>query len=81
MREMARMEALGQRIRTARLRQGLTQLELATDAGLMASQVSLLENGERVPGLFAMLRLFGALGLEVEELACLPPHPDVEEVV
>ena len=53
---------LGERIRVLRVAKGLTQNELATNAGLSRIYVQKLEAGERVsPSFPALERLAGAL--------------------
>lgn len=51
-------------VRTARLRAGLTQEELATRAGTSAPNISAYENAARQPRGDVLLRLVGAAGLE-----------------
>lgn len=68
MREAGPTAQLGGLVRTARLAQGLTQEQLAGHTGLVSSQISLLEGGKRLPSLFAVLRILGAVGLPIESL-------------
>lgn len=53
---------LHRRIRTLRLRRGLTGMELAKRAGVSPSYVSLIEHGEKVPSEQVAVRLAGVLG-------------------
>lgn len=69
MRDAEQTVALGKCLRRARLSQGLSQMELAYSVDMVPSQISLLEHGQSLPTLFAVLRLLGALGLSVEVLA------------
>jgi len=59
---------LGRNVRAARLRQGLSQEQLAFDAGMKRSYVSDLERGTRNPSVKAIERLATALGVEPPEL-------------
>jgi transcriptional regulator with XRE-family HTH domain len=59
---------LGRNVRAARLRRGLSQEQLAFDAGMKRSYVSDLERGTRNPSLKAIGRLAIALGVDPREL-------------
>ncbi|PZF57660.1 transcriptional regulator [Curtobacterium sp. MCSS17_008] len=66
-------------IRDARLRAGLTQVQLAARAGVTQSVISTYENGRREPSLAALQRLVRAAGFEatIDLLpADPPPLPD-----
>lgn len=54
--------ASGSVLRAARERAGLTQEELAQEAGLDRSYISQLENGRKGPTLFVWVLLCDALG-------------------
>src|SRR5919197_5507001 len=56
------------RLRSARLRAGLSQAELASRAGVTRQAVSAVEGGKTVPTTPVALRLARALKLPVEEL-------------
>ncbi len=58
---------LHRRIRTLRLRRGLTGIELARRAGVSPSYISLIEHGEKVPSEGVAVRLARVLG-EAEDL-------------
>ena len=62
-------------LKLARRIAGKTQKQLATDAGVDHSFISLLERGKRrLPeGYFAMVRIARALNVEPEELFPVPP--------
>ena len=61
--------ATGPRLRAARLERGLRQGAVATDAGISASYLNLIEHGRRrVPGPL-LARLAGALGAEASDFA------------
>lgn len=49
--------SFGMRLKAARGREGMTQRELATDAGVDVSYVSLIENGRKLPSLDVLKRL------------------------
>jgi HTH-type transcriptional regulator/antitoxin HipB len=57
--------ALSVAIRDARKASRLTQAELASRAGVTQATVSNLERGIAAPGLDTILRVLGALGLEL----------------
>jgi transcriptional regulator with XRE-family HTH domain len=64
-------KALGKRLRDLRLRQGMTQLELATKVGLKQPMLSLYERGDvRLPAILAA-RLVQTLGASCDELVGL----------
>ncbi|HET9598501.1 MAG TPA: helix-turn-helix transcriptional regulator [Anaeromyxobacteraceae bacterium] len=62
------LAALGRRVREARVRRGLTQLDLAQAAELSVAYVSLIERGGRNPPLTTVVSLARALGVGVTEL-------------
>lgn len=55
----------GDLLREARLRAGLTQAQLAQQAGTARSQVSRYERGDVLPSLETLRRLIGCCGLEL----------------
>jgi len=55
----------GEAIREARLRAGLSQVELAADAGITQSVVSTYEAGRRNPSFDMMTKLLGAAGASI----------------
>lgn len=55
--------SFGRRVRTLRLATGLSQEQLAEDAGLHRTYVSSLERGQRNVGLDNILKLASALGV------------------
>jgi transcriptional regulator with XRE-family HTH domain len=59
---------LGRNVREARRRAGLSQEQLAFDAGMKRSYVSDLERGTRNPSVKAIERLAIALAIEPSEL-------------
>jgi transcriptional regulator with XRE-family HTH domain len=67
-------QILGLNVREARRRKGLSQEELALDAGMKRSYVSDLERGTRNPSIKALARLAAALGVEPASLIVSPPE-------
>ena len=59
---------LGANLRRCRKDAGLTQEQLAHDAGLHPTYVSLLERGQRNPGFEIQVKLIGALGIDANDL-------------
>lgn len=71
-----RMNELGERIRRLREAAKLTQVELATRAGVSLRNVQNWEQGHRTPRVERLLPLAHALGVTVDALltpAILPP--------
>ena len=64
---------LGNRLREARSRHGLTQADLAQRAGVSRKTINTVENGIFVPSVLLALRLARTLGMTVEELFFLCP--------
>lgn len=61
-------EDLQVRLREERLRQNLTQAQLAERIGVSRKTINTVENGVFVPSTVLALRLAGALGTTVERL-------------
>jgi transcriptional regulator with XRE-family HTH domain len=64
----ASVEVLGERLRGARDRVGLTLEQTAELSGLSKAHLSRLESGERQPSIAALVSLAGALGTSVTHL-------------
>ena len=62
------MATAGQRIRAARLAQGISGKDLAFAAGINPSFLSYIENGLKAPSMSTVLKLAQALGISVPEL-------------
>lgn len=62
------VELLGRNVRDQRRRRGLSQEELAHDAGMKRSYLSDLERGTRNPTVRALGRIATALGIPPEDL-------------
>lgn len=69
-------ETAGDLIRDIRRRTGLRQAELARRAGLPRSVVSAYETGRRQPGVDALARIAGSVGLTLR----LAPSPPIDHV-
>ena len=65
---MEHTSGLGDRLAQARADRGLTQDQLAERAGISAKMVSLIERGQRTPGIPTVYALAGALGIEPSRL-------------
>lgn len=61
--------ALGNAVRSIRRREGLSQEELASRAGIHLTWVSHIESGRRNPGWSTVARVASALGVTMVELA------------
>jgi len=61
------IENLGNRIKQIRLSKGLTQENLAARSGLTKSYISLLEGGKKVPAIYTLSNIAGALGISIGE--------------
>ena len=62
------VQLLGQNVRAHRKAKGLSQEQLALDAGMKRAYLSDLERGTRNPSIRALERLATALGVEPAEL-------------
>ena len=65
---------LGSRLRSIRLKSGLTQQEVAERAGLTPPYLSYLESGKKKGTLDAYFRLAEAVGTTMEDLMCKHPR-------
>jgi transcriptional regulator with XRE-family HTH domain len=61
-------DRLGRNVFMARRRAGLSQEKLAARAGLHRTEISLLENGGRIPRVDTLMKLAGALEVPASEL-------------
>jgi transcriptional regulator with XRE-family HTH domain len=68
-RRLEPQEALGRAVRELRRHRGLTQRELARAADTNETWISHIENGHTNPAWGTVLRLAGALGVRLSELA------------
>ena len=60
------VEALGQRLRAARLRRSMTQEVMAERVGVSVPTIAKLENGEPSTSLATVLRVLSVLGLSAD---------------
>jgi transcriptional regulator with XRE-family HTH domain len=63
----------------ARLKTGLTQIQLAERAGTSRSAISAIEHGRRDPGLEGLQKILAAAGFDL--LTRLTPHDDHDDVL
>lgn len=61
-------KTIGECIRAARLKRGLTTQELAYDANLSMTTVSKAERGEHIPTLDTVLKICKALECDIKEV-------------
>jgi transcriptional regulator with XRE-family HTH domain len=72
----------GDLVRRARRARGLTQSELAANAGVEQANISAIENERRLPSAATLHRLLHACGFELvasagrHQVACGPPQGD-----
>ena len=59
---------IGKRIQYLRKQKGVSQLDLALDAGVNRNYLSDLERGERNPSLKVLVRIAEALGVDLSTL-------------
>lgn len=65
------MPTLGDRLRHAREAKGLTQFEVATEAGIRVENLNRIERGKSNAALVSLHKLAPVLGLKLEELVGL----------
>jgi len=66
--EKEALRRLGQRIKSRRGELGLTQEDLADEAGLHRTYISLLEVGKRNPSILTLRKIALALGVRISDL-------------
>lgn len=72
---------IGPRLKSWRVKRGLTLDELSTATGISSSTISRLESGKRAPNLELVVPLARALRLELDDIVPLPaPDPRVPRV-
>ncbi len=62
------MDQMGERVRTARQRAGMTLRQLGSATGVSASLLSQIENGRARPSVTTLYSLVAALGVSLDEL-------------
>jgi transcriptional regulator with XRE-family HTH domain len=73
--------ALGERVRRLRRARGLTARALAGDAGVTASFISQIENGQVMPSVATLFRIAGGLGTTMGDLFDAVPVPEHQRVL
>ena len=63
-----RQKPVRNKIKKIRIEKGLRQLDLARRLDVYQSEVSAIERGERVPGIYLAKRIARMLGKSVEEV-------------
>ena len=59
---------MGEKLKTARLAAGLTQVQLAEKVGVQQRDISRWENGLREPGVLIVKKMAQALGCSMDDL-------------
>lgn len=73
---------IGKGIVSARKQSGLTQLQLATKAGVSRPTIALLENGRATEiGYSKLARILAVLGLEFRLQPIAPQRPTLEDLL
>jgi transcriptional regulator with XRE-family HTH domain len=79
---MIGLKEIGRRIASARKENRLTQLELATRAGVSRPTIDLLENGRATEiGYSKLTRILAVLGLELRLQPVSPQRPTLEDLL
>ncbi len=71
-------QLLGDRIKTIRLKMGLSQEEMAFRCGMQTSHIGFLERGQRNPTLDTLERVALGLGITLSELLDYDAEPKVQ---
>lgn len=76
------LKEIGQRVASARKENRLTQVELATRAGVSRPTIDLLENGRATEiGYSKLTRILAVLGLEFRLQPVSPQRPTLEDLL
>jgi transcriptional regulator with XRE-family HTH domain len=79
---MIGLKEIGKRIASGRKESRLTQLELATRAGVSRPTIDLLENGRAAEiGYSRLARILSVLGLEFQLQAVSPQRPTLDDLL
>jgi len=62
------LKLLGQAIKDARAKQGLSQSAMANDIGMEKSNLSVIENGKSNPQILTVVRICSALEISLDQL-------------
>ena len=74
----AALKSLGDRVRQARARRGMTRKQLARDSGVSERYLAQIESGKGNISVLVLRRLAKALGMSVEVLLLEGPEPPLE---
>jgi len=61
-------QIVGENLKKARLKKGLTQDELAHKGGFYRTYINLVETAKRTPSSYSLFRIASSLGIKVGEL-------------
>lgn len=79
---MIALNEIGRRVASARKENRLTQLELATRAGVSRPTIDLLENGRATEiGYSKLARILSVLGLELRLQSIAPERPTLDDLL
>jgi len=62
------MEKFGEKLRTLRMRRGLTTRELGELLGVNQSHVTRMEQGQRIPNVAMVMKVAAIFGVTVDQL-------------
>lgn len=74
-------EVLRSRITEARVSHGLSQAELAEEAGVTPAAISQIENGHRVPTIPVLHRIANVLGVSIDYLMGKTNKSELEDLL
>ncbi len=77
----ADLPSLGERIRAARVRRGVSLRTLAGEVGVSASMISQIENAKSQPSVSTLYAITSALGISIHEVFETPPPEPVQRAV
>lgn len=69
-------DGIGERIKAARIRRGLTQEALAEKAGIALSTVGMIERGKRSPSPHVLVAIMNQLRVEPNLIFCENPYTE-----
>ncbi|HAX61720.1 MAG TPA: hypothetical protein DCX95_04055 [Elusimicrobia bacterium] len=68
------IKRIGRQIKEARMRQKMTQEELAEETEISTSFLGMIERGQRIPSLMTISKICNSLNISVDELLGLKPE-------
>jgi transcriptional regulator with XRE-family HTH domain/quercetin dioxygenase-like cupin family protein len=77
----ADLPSLGERIRAARVRRGVSLRTLAGEVGVSASMISQIENAKSQPSVSTLYAITSALGISIHEVFETPPPEPAQRAV